>query len=159
QRACRYALSHFRAMRRVERPRRGWVRGIFRTRRKFPRTTGREARRLSGGSPPRASQIAAKRARYTRCYIDGIRNSFRESHMRYVPVLLASGALLVASSAFAQNAAQAQKGEQVFTAQKCQMCHAVSGKGNAKGPLDDVGTRLTADELRQWIVDAPGMSA
>ena len=35
----------------------------------------------------------------------------------------------------------------------------VAGKGNAKGPLDNVGAKLKADEIREWIVDAPGMTA
>jgi len=52
-----------------------------------------------------------------------------------------------------------EKGAAVYTAQKCGMCHAVAGKGNGKGPLDGVGKKLSADEIRQWIVDAPGMTA
>ena len=39
------------------------------------------------------------------------------------------------------------------------LCHSIGGHGNAKGPLDDVGTKLSADEIRQWIVDAKGMTA
>ncbi len=51
------------------------------------------------------------------------------------------------------------KGEAVFTAQKCSLCHAVAGKGNAKGSLDGVGGKLTADEIRSWITDPKGMTA
>jgi mono/diheme cytochrome c family protein len=51
------------------------------------------------------------------------------------------------------------KGEQVYAAQKCSFCHSIAGKGNAKGPLDGVGTKLTADEIHAWIVDAKGMTA
>jgi hypothetical protein len=50
------------------------------------------------------------------------------------------------------------EGEGVFAAQKCTMCHSVGAKGNKKGPLDEVGSKLSAAELREWIVDAPGMS-
>ncbi len=50
------------------------------------------------------------------------------------------------------------KGEQVYTAQKCSLCHSIAGKGNAKGPLDGVGSKLSADEIRSWIVDAKGMT-
>ena len=46
------------------------------------------------------------------------------------------------------------KGEQVYAAQKCATCHALDGKGQAKGPLDGVGTKLTADEIREWIVES-----
>jgi mono/diheme cytochrome c family protein len=58
--------------------------------------------------------------------------------------------------AFAQDLA---KGAQVYADQKCSVCHAIAGKGNAKGPLDDVGRKLSADEIRQWIVDPAGMTA
>ncbi|MEK7282752.1 MAG: c-type cytochrome [Acidobacteriota bacterium] len=44
------------------------------------------------------------------------------------------------------SAARADKGQQVYAAQRCSMCHAIAGKGNAKNPLDDVGGRMTADE-------------
>lgn len=63
----------------------------------------------------------------------------------------------VAGAAAAQDAKV--KGEEVFAAQKCSMCHSIAGKGNAKGSLDDVGIRLSADEIRQWIVDSKGMTA
>lgn len=59
--------------------------------------------------------------------------------------------------AFAQS--PAEKGQQVFTAQKCVICHSIAGKGNSKGSLDSVGGKLTAEEIRQWITDAPAMAA
>ena len=51
------------------------------------------------------------------------------------------------------------KGAEVYTAQKCSLCHSVAGKGNPKGALDDVGSKLKADEIRQWITDSKGMTA
>jgi mono/diheme cytochrome c family protein len=53
---------------------------------------------------------------------------------------------------------QADRGEAVYASQKCALCHSLDGKGQAKGPLDGVGTKLTAAEIREWIVDAPGMT-
>ncbi len=55
--------------------------------------------------------------------------------------------------------APAEKGAAVFAAQKCSMCHALDGKGQAKGPLDGVGTKLTAEEIRLWIVDLDALVA
>ena len=51
-----------------------------------------------------------------------------------------------------------EKGQQVFAAQKCSLCHSIAGKGNAKGPLDAVGSKLTAAEIRQWITDPVAMT-
>lgn len=70
------------------------------------------------------------------------------------------GAVLVLTVAGVASAQDAKaKGEAVFAAQKCSLCHAIAGKGNAKGALDDVGSKLKADDIRAWIVDAKGMTA
>lgn len=74
--------------------------------------------------------------------------------------------LFIAAAAFAIVAiggpawaqSSAEKGEKVYADQKCSMCHSIAGKGNAKGPLDNVGSKLSADELRQWIVDPATMA-
>ena len=63
---------------------------------------------------------------------------------------------LFASSAFAQNAVH---GKQVYTDSKCGVCHSIGGEGNKKGPLDDVAAKLTAADIRAWIVSAPDMAA
>jgi len=74
-------------------------------------------------------------------------------------VAFALFALVVASAspAFAQDAVA--KGAAVFTAQKCSMCHSIDGKGSSKGPLDGIGLKLKADEIRQWIVTPVEMAA
>ena len=70
-------------------------------------------------------------------------------------VVLCLGA---AASAAAQDAKVA-KGQQLFADQKCTLCHSIAGKGNAKGSLDDVASKLSTDEIRNWITDAKGMTA
>jgi mono/diheme cytochrome c family protein len=56
--------------------------------------------------------------------------------------------LALAIPAAGQDAA---KGAQVYTAQKCQTCHAIAGKGGKVSPLDGIGGKLSADDIRQWI--------
>jgi mono/diheme cytochrome c family protein len=53
----------------------------------------------------------------------------------------------------------AAQGEKVYADQKCALCHAIGDKGNKKGPLDGVGSKLKSDEIRAWIVDAKDMTA
>ena len=60
------------------------------------------------------------------------------------------------SPAFAQDK---DKGATVFAANGCSMCHSIAGKGNPKGPLDDVGSKLSATEIRSWITDPAGNAA
>ena len=74
-------------------------------------------------------------------------------------LLLTLGLCIGVATAAAAQDAKVAKGQQVFTDQKCSLCHSIAGKGNAKGLLDGVGTKLTADEIRSWITDAKGMTA
>ncbi len=74
--------------------------------------------------------------------------------------VLLAGSLVMLTAGIAPVAAQdAAKGQAVFAEQKCSICHSIAGKGNAKGSLDDVGSRLKPEEIREWIVDAKGMTA
>jgi cytochrome c2 len=65
-------------------------------------------------------------------------------------VLFVALAVLVAAPAMAQDA-KVTKGQQVFEAQKCQMCHSVEGKGNKNHPLDGVGSTLKPEEIKKYI--------
>jgi mono/diheme cytochrome c family protein len=58
----------------------------------------------------------------------------------------------------AQDAALVAKGQKVYEAQKCSVCHSIAGKGSKVSPLDGVGAKLSADEIRQWIVDPVAMA-
>lgn len=69
----------------------------------------------------------------------------------------AIGILLVSNLAGAQT--PVERGIKVYADQKCALCHAIAGKGNAKGPLDNVGTKLTAEAIRRWIVAPAEMTA
>ena len=69
--------------------------------------------------------------------------------MRVLVTAIAMVSLIPALAA-AQDAA---RGEQVFVAQKCSMCHQVAGKGNKMSPLDGVGKKLSAADTKEWIVD------
>jgi mono/diheme cytochrome c family protein len=66
-------------------------------------------------------------------------------------------ALGVAGVVRAQDA-NVKKGMQSFTDQKCSVCHSIGDTGNKKGPLDDVGLKLSADEIRQWLTDSKAMT-
>lgn len=76
--------------------------------------------------------------------------------MRVVMVgMFAAAVMLAPKVSMAQDAA---KGQQLYAAQKCSMCHQVAGKGNKLSVLDGVGTKLTADAIREWIV-SPDVAA
>jgi mono/diheme cytochrome c family protein len=78
-------------------------------------------------------------------------------------VLVASALTLsftaLSVAAHAQDAEKVKKGAAVYTAQKCQLCHSVAGKGGKASPLDGVGAKLSADDIRQWITHPTEMTA
>src|SRR5262245_56542038 len=76
--------------------------------------------------------------------------------IRTATLVLAIGIIAIATAAHAQDAAQT--GQKVYVSQKCSVCHSIGGTGNKKGPLDGVAAKLSADQIRQWIVDAPAMT-
>src|SRR3954452_15227124 len=69
--------------------------------------------------------------------------------------------ILVAVCSVAPRAqdAKATHGQQVYTDQKCGLCHSIGDKGNKKGPLDGVAAKLKPAEIREWMTDAKGMTA
>lgn len=67
-------------------------------------------------------------------------------------VAVTLSAAMSPSLAAAQDAAQIKRGQEVYAAQKCQGCHAIGGKGLKANPLDGVGKKLTADDIRAWIL-------
>ena len=64
----------------------------------------------------------------------------------------------LATDAGAQDAALIKKGQDVYNAQKCAVCHSVGGKGSKANPLDGVGAKLSADDIRAWITDPVAMT-
>jgi mono/diheme cytochrome c family protein len=75
--------------------------------------------------------------------------------LKSLPVMAAAIGVWMAMSAapaFAkQDAAAVKKGQEVYTAQKCSVCHSIAGKGGKSSPLDGVGGKLSADDIKQWI--------
>ena len=80
-----------------------------------------------------------------------MRNVFR------VLMVTAAFAVLAARPAMAQG--DAAKGKAVYAAQKCTGCHAIAGAGNKSNPLDGVGSKLSAADIRAWIVTPTQMTA
>jgi cytochrome c2 len=77
--------------------------------------------------------------------------------LRLVTLVLTALGLTV-SGALAQTPAQIERGQAVYAAERCSICHSIGETGNRRGPLDDVGDRLSADEIRLWFTDAPAMT-
>ena len=71
-------------------------------------------------------------------------------------VLLLMG--LMVSMPLAQDAKQIERAQKVYVEKKCANCHSIAGKGNKKGALDEVGTKLSAAEIKEWIADPVAMT-
>src|SRR6187431_3801200 len=73
-------------------------------------------------------------------------------------VAAVTAALVVATPGAARAQDPVAKGEQVYTAQKCSVCHSIAGKGGKANPLDGVGAKISAAETRQWITNPKEMT-
>jgi mono/diheme cytochrome c family protein len=90
---------------------------------------------------------------------------FTTARMRYAAAASAAFAIAIALcmtaplAAATQDEALIKKGQEVYAAQKCQMCHAIAGKGSKANPLDGVGAKLSAEDIRKWITHPTEMTA
>lgn len=69
-----------------------------------------------------------------------------------------SAFVLTMAVAAAPDPALVEKGQALFTKNRCTLCHSVAGKGNAKGPLDTTGDKNTAADLRKWLTEPAEMA-
>ena len=75
-----------------------------------------------------------------------------------LPVGTLALALAMPVVAAAQDEALVKKGEEIYAAQKCSTCHSIAGKGGKQSPLDGVGKKLSADDIRAWITNPTEMT-
>jgi mono/diheme cytochrome c family protein len=79
---------------------------------------------------------------------------------RLFVAIIAFGVFIIPATAMAgQDKDLVAKGEKVYAANKCVTCHSIGAKGNKKGPLDEVGSKYTAEELRKWMTHPAEMTA
>ena len=78
--------------------------------------------------------------------------------MGRILVAAAVTAAFLAAAPAASADAQVDRGIVVYKAQKCNLCHIVAGEGK-KHVLDGVGTKLSAEDIRQWLVDPKAAAA
>ena len=81
--------------------------------------------------------------------------------MQHLVAVAVVVALWLSGAARAQKppvtAAQVARGQQVYAREKCATCHQIARQGNSRFPLDGVASRLSADDLRRWIIDTAKM--
>jgi mono/diheme cytochrome c family protein len=75
-----------------------------------------------------------------------------------VAAMVAAGALTVGAAAARADEAKIKRGMEVYAEQKCSLCHSIADKGNKKGPLDGVGSKLSEADIKEWIVNPKGMT-
>ena len=60
----------------------------------------------------------------------------------------------------AQDAKLIAEGKKVYSAKECAKCHMIAGKGEQKiSPLDGVGSKLSAADIRKWMTSTAEMEA
>jgi mono/diheme cytochrome c family protein len=79
--------------------------------------------------------------------------------MKRMSIAILASVCLTAAVPSAQDAKQIERAQKVHIEKKCANCHSIAGKGNKKGPLDEVGSKLSEAEVREWLADPVGMTA
>ncbi len=74
-------------------------------------------------------------------------------------VCLAGVILLIVAAVVLPQSAASKSGREVYAAQKCALCHSVSGIGGKKMALDGVGGRLKPEQIKKWIRTPKEMKA
>jgi mono/diheme cytochrome c family protein len=64
-----------------------------------------------------------------------------------------------AASAQAPDPKLANDGKKLYATYKCDKCHQIGGKGSKKGPLDGVGAKLSAADMKRWFTHPVEMEA
>ena len=64
-----------------------------------------------------------------------------------------------ALSAQAPDPKLANEGKKLYATYKCDKCHQIAGRGSKKGPLDGVGTKLSAADIKRWFTHPVEMEA
>jgi cytochrome c5 len=68
-------------------------------------------------------------------------------------------ALASVTTVSAQNAKLVEEGKKVYEAYNCKKCHRIDNVGSKISPLDGVATKLSAEDLKKWLVDPEAMTA
>ena len=64
-----------------------------------------------------------------------------------------------AASAQAPDPKLANDGKKLYATYKCDKCHQIAGRGSKKGPLDGVGAKLSAADMKRWFTHPAEMEA
>ena len=79
--------------------------------------------------------------------------------MKWFVMTVAAVFALGGVSARAQDAKQIEAGKKIYETQKCATCHSIAGKGNKLYPLDGVGKKLSAGDIKKWFTHTAEMEA
>jgi mono/diheme cytochrome c family protein len=50
-------------------------------------------------------------------------------------------------------------GKKLYATYDCDKCHSIAGRGSRKGPLDGVGAKLAAADIKRWFTHTSEMEA
>jgi len=67
--------------------------------------------------------------------------------------------VLIGGAAVSAPDSAVDHGKEVYGVQKCAVCHSISGVGGQKLPLDGVGSKMNANEMKKWIRTPKQMKA
>ena len=71
---------------------------------------------------------------------------------RTADTALVGVALLMSWTVASARSQDVAAGVEIYAEERCALCHSIDGEGNERGPLDGVGSRLSADDIERWML-------
>jgi mono/diheme cytochrome c family protein len=87
----------------------------------------------------------------------GLRVKYYTSVRLLCAALSAAALLAQATPPAPDDAKKIAAGRRIYAGEKCAECHLIAGHGNSRFPLDGVGARLSAADLRRWFTHTEEM--
>jgi mono/diheme cytochrome c family protein len=77
--------------------------------------------------------------------------------MRHVLLVAIASLFGIGGWAGVQDPRRIEAGRKIYESEGCAKCHMIAGRGNRMFPLDGVGAKLSADEIRRWLTNTREM--
>jgi mono/diheme cytochrome c family protein len=77
--------------------------------------------------------------------------------MKAVWWVMVAALMISVAGIYAQTPDRVQTGQALYAKHGCAKCHQVGGRGNKMFPLDGVAGKMTAADIRNWLVNPAEM--
>ena len=71
--------------------------------------------------------------------------------------VIVAGVVMSVAGIYTQTPKQVETGQALFAKHGCAKCHQAAGRGNKMFPLDGIASKMSAADMRNWLVNPAEM--